>query len=104
MDCGRKLTSFLCFWVALFLNFRMLTCWTAAVSTQQDVQHFYYRMTSADGRCCLVQRTTLRQFDSAGHLVTVSHVWSLWNNACVPAAPEINCYIMILGVLYVICT
>mmetsp|Transcript_48327 Transcript_48327/g.100967 ORF Transcript_48327/g.100967 Transcript_48327/m.100967 type:complete len:175 (-) Transcript_48327:211-735(-) len=43
------------------------------MSTQRDMQHFYYRMTSADGRGCLVRRTSLRLFDSAGRLVTVKN-------------------------------
>ncbi len=57
-----------------FRSAQLLRCWSSAVSTQRDVQHFYYRMTSADGRGCLVRRMSLRLFDSAGRLVTVGYL------------------------------
>ena len=42
------------------------------MSTQQDLQYFYYRLMTIDGRACLVRRTSLRHFDSEGRIVTVS--------------------------------
>ncbi len=44
---------------------------TAAVSSQQDMVRFFFRLIFPDGRACLLCRSSVRIFDAAGRMVTV---------------------------------
>ncbi len=58
------------------LMLRYCKCWqhTAAVSSQRSLQCFFFRFTPPEGSACLVRRTMLRNFDSAGRIITVSTI------------------------------